>query len=165
MLDRQSIMIELQGKQYTFLEPVRRDARRLQAGIVRLLPRLIELRQALANAGVKSANPTPKEMQAAGQNIDPEMAAKLFEFFDPVCDFLQQAIPEISDDVLDVATEPELVTAFMAIRGVVQAPLSRSGNGQPVTAPQKTPETPQPSTSEEPAPEPVTPTGNPEPTN
>ena len=165
MLDRQSIKIELQGKQYTFLEPVRRDARRLQAGIVRLLPRLIELRQALASAGVKSANPTPEEMQAAGQKIDPETAAKLFEFFDPVCDFLQQAIPEISNDVLDVATEQELVTAFMAIRGVVQAPLSRSGNGQPVTAPQKTPETQPPSTSEEPAQETATPTGNPAPTS
>ena len=145
MFNLQSVTIEIQGKTYAVPEPTKRVARRLRAGIVRLFPKLIALRMALVDAGITNDKPTEQELA----EMPPDALASMLEIFDPLCDFLKDSIPGISQDAVDNADEAELVKAFWAIRDLVNGPLSKSGSAQTESAPKQSDVTPPSSTSAE----------------
>lgn len=134
MLDLRTITVTLQGETFTVPEPTRRVARRLQAGVLRIAPKMFAMRSALANAGLTNAKPTTDEMTEIAQKLDLETSAAMLDLYDPLCDWLLEAIPGVPARVIENAEEAELVRAFTAVKEFIEAPFLKSGHAAVQTA-------------------------------
>lgn len=148
MLDLRSVTVTLQGETFTVPEPTRRVARRLQAGVLRIAPKMFAMRAALTNAGLTNAKPTTDEMTEIAQKLDLETSAAMMDLYDPLCDWLLEAIPGVPARVIENAEEAELVRAFIAIKELVEAPFLKSGSACVPSAPKPSVAIPPSSTSD-----------------
>ncbi len=130
------ISIEVCGKSYTVIEPSRREARRLMAGVARLAPKMSSLYDAMRKAGARDGSEA--SMMKAATRLSGDAAAQMLEMYDPLCDWLHDAVPEIPQADIDNATEADLVRAWKQIKDLVEVPLSRNADGS-------RPKTPKPS--------------------
>lgn len=148
------VTVTLCGRSFWMPEPRRRQARRLMAGIMRLAPTMSRLYAAIKRLGISDkalkalkAGKADDATLSALSALPPDVSADMFALYDPLCEFLQDCIPDIPDAVLDDADEAELMRAFAVLRKAIEAPFMKSANGRSANKTKKTPVTRQPSTS------------------
>jgi len=155
MLERETVTVTISGKNYTVELPTRRRARSLMAGVLRILPKMQAAFVSLRATGLPIGN--EDEIKAAAVTLNGDAAACMLELYDPLCDWLLEAVPALSESVIDDAEETELINAFHAVRALIERPLSRSGNAPALSTTTLSNATPPISTNCEPT---LTPNGN-----